>query len=120
MAQKIGNVERVDLIIRTNATFKLTLSYQDPLTGAALPLTGWDVKMQFRDQPGGTLLSTFTTSSGFTIDAPNGVVNLKIQPDTIQAWAFSKGWYDIILTDPILDEDCWLEGVFEVKKGITL
>jgi hypothetical protein len=120
MVAKIGKIERVDLIIRNNATFKLTLTYQDPLTGASLPLTGWDVEMQFRDQAGGTLLATFNTSSGFTIDAPNGVVNFKVQPATIQGWTFSKGWYDIVMTDPSSDTDCWLEGVFEVTRGVTL
>jgi hypothetical protein len=117
---KIGSVERVDLVIRNNATFKLTLTHTDPVTGAVVPLTGWSVQMQFRDQPGGRLLDTFTSGTGFTIDEPNGRVDFKVQPVTIQSWTFKSGWYDVKMTEPGGDQDVWLEGKFEVGIGVTV
>jgi hypothetical protein len=117
---KIGSVEKLDLIIRNNATFKLTVSYTDPVTGAVLPLTGWTVQMQFRDAPGGRLLQTFTVGTGFTIDAPNGRVDFKVQPSTIQSWNFRTGVYDIRMTEPGGDKDVWVEGKFEVSMGVTV
>ena len=115
----IGKVERVDFIIRKNATFKMTFNYNDPSTGEAISIAGWDVDMEFRDVPGGTLLASFSTSNGFTIDGANGRVNLKIQPATIAAWTFNSGWYDIRMTDTLGDKDVWAEGKFEVKAGVT-
>jgi hypothetical protein len=117
---KVGEIERCDFIIRNNATFKLVLTYEDPITGAVIPLTGWDVKMQMRDLPGGSILETFTTSNGFTIDGVNGKVTLVVQPAAIQAWTFKSGWYDVVMTEPGGDKDCWLEGKFEVNTGVTL
>lgn len=120
MAQKVGRIDRVDLMIRNNATLKLRLTYTDPVTGDALNLTGWDADIQFRSGPGGTLLATFGVGSGITIDAVNGIIDLKIQPSTIQAWTFNSGWYDVVVTEPNNDKDCWLEGAFEVIKGVTV
>lgn len=116
----IGSIARHNLIIRNNATFKLTLRYTDPVTGAPLALTGWSVLMQFRDGPGGKLLDSFTTGTGFTIDQPNGIVNFKVQPGEIQAWAFKSGWFDIVMTEPGGDKDCWLEGKFDIVQGVTI
>jgi hypothetical protein len=115
----IGKVERVDFIIRKNATFKMTFNYNNPSTGAAINITGWDVDMEFRDAPGGALLASFSVGDGFTIDGPNGQVNLKIQPAEIATWTFNSGWYDIRMTDTIGDKDVWAEGKFEVKAGVT-
>jgi hypothetical protein len=115
----IGKVERVDFIIRKNATFKMTFNYNDPSTGAAIPITGWDVDMEFRDAPGGNLLASFSVGDGFTIDGPNGRVDFKVQPSEIATWTFNSGWYDIRMTDTIGDKDVWAEGKFEVKPGVT-
>lgn len=115
----IGKIERLDFIIRDNATFKLSLTYQDPATGDVISLAGWDIDMQFRDRVGGNVLATFDTTNGFTIDAPNGAVLFKLQPTEIQAFPFNKGVYDIRVTDTIGDKDVWLEGTFEIAKGAT-
>ena len=115
---KYGAVERRDVEIRDNATFTMPFIIKD-FSGAVVTLNGWTAKIQFRDVRGGTALATFTVGSGISIDGPNGKVQLKIQPATIQGWNFTSGWYDVLLTDTSSDKFCYTEGTFTVVKGFT-
>lgn len=89
--------------------------------GTAKDLTGCQIKMQIRDQEGGSVLwGTWTNGTGFTLDAANGAWSLTITNNESSLWDYSKGVYDIVVTWPDTKTDAILDGVVTLSRGVTV
>jgi hypothetical protein len=111
---------RKDITLRKNASFRLDTQWLNQ-DGSAKDLTGCSVKMQIRNEPGGSSLhGTWTVGSGFTLDAANGTFALLIPQATISAYDFTSAAYDIVVTWPDTSKDTVLYGLVALEKGVTL
>lgn len=114
----VGKTERVDLIIKDNATFKLGFYIKDPVTKQPIPLAGWAVLSQFREEVDGDIVDEFSDNDGFTIDENAGYVELTISPTRISAWEARSGVWDIQFSVGS-EKNVYIGGAFEVEAGVT-
>jgi hypothetical protein len=66
--------------------------------GDEVDVEGWTVDAKIRTRPGGTVLYTFPTDY-VSIDS-SGTVTVTIPAPVSKAWAFTAGWYRVVITDP--------------------
>lgn len=59
---------------------------------------GWTVDAKIRNRPGGTVLYTFPVDY-VSIDS-SGTVTVTIPAPISASWAFTSGWYRVVITDP--------------------
>lgn len=88
---------RVELYIHQGETYHHNWQYRDPITKAPINLTGYIARLQMRAAPSAvTVLYEATTANGvITLDAPLGLVKLKIPAVSNSAWTFFAAGYDL-------------------------
>jgi hypothetical protein len=70
--------------------------------GDEFDVTGWDVDVKFKTNPGGTELYDFP-SDGISID--DDVITLTLPAVESSEWDFFIGWYRVEITDPDSEDD---------------
>jgi hypothetical protein len=93
-------------------TFKQT-DFQINVNDVALNLTGADVKMQLRKEPGGVVALEVPIT---IFDAVNGEFCIDEQIIDIQACSYR---YDIQITQASGEVDTWISGLFTITDDIT-
>lgn len=61
-------------------------------------ITGWTIDARIRTRPGGAVLHTFPADH--TVIDGDGRVVCTIPAPVSAAWAWTSGWYRIVVTDP--------------------
>lgn len=94
---------RYDFAIEQGSTFRLSLVYKDS-TKTVVNLTDWCARLTWKNNKGNTyqFLSTNTdyNSYKFTIDGPNGRIDLIIPAATTNQYLFNNAKYDLELLSP--------------------
>lgn len=110
---------REDLQMRTNETFILHLEYTDP-NDLPIDLTGYTVRMQVRNKPGGTVILDSDDAGGSTvIDGPMGQIDVAFSLPTMLAVTADQGVYDVAMTAADGRVDVLVEGTVKFVEGIT-
>lgn len=77
-----------------------------------LSITGWVVDAVVKDQPGGTVLHTFTTDEAM----PDGSrVKLTLDETVTAAFTFRRAWYRVKVVDPVNGPVRLVQGPFVVS-----
>lgn len=111
-----------NLLINKKASFKepLTLySTYDSVakTGTPIDLTGATVVSKVKAKAGDTaVLVTFTCT---VVDGPNGKITLGLTDSQTSSLAFTKGLYDVLVTDSTGFVTRYLEGNVVVSANIS-
>ena len=94
---------RYDFAIEQGSTFRLSLVYKDS-TKTIVDLTDWCARLTWKNNKGNTyqFLSTNVDYSSykFTIDGPNGRIDLVIPATTTNQYLFNNAKYDLELLSP--------------------
>jgi len=105
-----------------NVTFSFIVEYKDD-NGLPIDLTGSTVKMQVRDQKGGSKLA-FTLNSpstgGITVTPLLGKLSIKMTPTQTNKLFYPKSSYDIMITDSNLNKTKLLEGFLTLNRSVTI
>lgn len=94
---------RYDFAIEQGSTFRLSLVYKDS-TKTIVDLTDWCARLTWKNNKGNVyqFLSTNVDYSSykFTIDGPNGRIDLVIPATTTNQYLFNNAKYDLELLSP--------------------
>jgi len=94
---------RYDFAIEQGSTFRLSLIYKDS-TKTIVNLTGWCARLKWKNNKGNMyeFLSTNTDYNNykFTIDGPNGRIDLILPASTTNQYLFNNAKYDLELLSP--------------------
>lgn len=99
---------RYDFAIEQGSTFRLSLVYKDSSKNV-VDLTNWCARLTWKNNKGNNyqFITTNTDYSQykFTIDGPNGKIDLIIPAGTTNQYLFNNAKYDLELMspDPIAD-----------------
>jgi hypothetical protein len=100
---------RYDFAIEQGSTFRLSLVYKNSSKNV-VDLTGWCARLTWKNNKGQTyIFDTNNTNYSlykFSIDAPNGKLDLIIPASVTNSYNFSSAKYDLELQspDPIVAE----------------
>jgi hypothetical protein len=104
------SASKYDFNIEQGSSFRFSLVYKDA-DGNPIDITNWCARLVWTTDKGTT--QTFTSTNvdlnlyKFTIDGPQGRLNLIIPPDTTNSFTFSRAKYDLELHT---DEDLYSGG----------
>lgn len=94
---------RYDFAIEQGSTFRLSLVYKDA-NKDIVNLTGWCARLTWKNNKGNTYQFITTnvdySSYKFTIDGPNGKIDLIIPASTTNQYLFNNAKYDLELLCP--------------------
>jgi hypothetical protein len=87
---------RLDIIIEQGSTFAMNVQALNE-DRSIMNLTGYDARLQVRPTVGSStiLLSASTSDGRITINAPGGMVMVRIGADTTAALTFNDATYDL-------------------------
>lgn len=90
--------DTADLVMRAGADYRATLTWTQPVTKAAVNLTGNSYAAQFRTAPypGGALLATYST---VVTNAAAGQMQLRLSKAQTRALSGKAGVWDLKQTD---------------------
>lgn len=111
-------VPEYKLQIMQGATRTLTLTVLDN-NDNPVSLSGYSAKLEIRDKPGGTLLSSLTSSAGITINAAAGEVIPLWSATVTGAFNFDKANYDCYITSGTGTVTYLLRGEVELIKRVS-
>ena len=105
-----------------NTTFTFQVQYTEDDGITPINLTGSSAKLQVRDTKGGTKLAFTLTSpaSGIVIDAPNGLLTIKMTPTQTNKLFYPKSSYDIMVIDSNGNKIKLLEGFLTLSRSVTI
>lgn len=87
--------DKINLDIPQGETYQHTIHWRDS-AGSTIDLTGYSVRMQFREQIDDTdTLYDSVTEGGVTLDEPNGDILIAIPASITEAWEFRNAVYDL-------------------------
>lgn len=111
----------VKLFIPQGATYRREFVYKDKTTRAALDLTGYTARCQFRASASdATVLYDATTANGkMEIDGATGTVALLVSPTDSDGWTFTSAVYDIELVSPTAEVTRLVQGQVVVDPNVT-
>lgn len=109
-----------DIEIMQGADKTLTLQLTDN-NGNAVSLTSYTAKLEIRDKPGGTLISSLTSSpaAGITITAATGTIVVAWTSAQTVLFAFDTAPYDIFITSGSSVKTCILRGNINLLHRVT-
>lgn len=117
---------RANFVIEQNATFDPVVRLKIKGTDDPVDLTGFTALMQIRktrfDDAVLVQLSTDSLPEDdgtITIDGPNGLLELLIEPAVTAIFDFEYGVYDILLTAPSGRRSRPIEGAITFSPGST-
>lgn len=117
---------RANFVIEQDATFDPVVRLKIKGTDDPVDLTGFTALMQIRktrfDDEVLVQLSTDSLPEDdgtITIDGPNGLLELLIEPDVTAGFDFEYGVYDILLTAPSTRRSRPIEGSITFSPGST-
>ena len=111
---------RKDIEIRDNSSYRLEFQWLNR-DGTPKDISGSQVKMQIRNEPGGeTLHGTWTNGNGFVFDGPSGSIALTIPKSATSVFNFNTATYDIAITWPDTSTDVILYGDVAMVRGVTV
>lgn len=70
---------------------------------APVDVEGWTIDAKIRTRPGGIVLYAFPADY-VSIDSA-GIVTVTVPAPVSKAWAFTNGWYRVVITDPASSAD---------------
>jgi hypothetical protein len=115
-----GSPAGLNLTVNQGATFSMTFTWLQDDGMTPVNLTGFTAEMQVREQAGGTLLTTFTTTDGsITLGGTAGTIVLLASATTTGGWQWDGGYYDLHLTDGFGEVTTLLAGLLNVIPAIT-
>lgn len=76
---------------------------------------GFTALLEIRDAPDGNVIYTLSTANSRIELGDDGSIDLLIEPEDTQDFAWRLGYYDLILTGPDLISDPLLWGTFVVR-----
>jgi len=104
---------------KTGTTWLFALRILDD-NGAVRDITGYNVKMQIRDRPGGAVHATLSTDNGaITVSGTLGQIIVTQTPAQTAAYTFRKAEYDMMITSPDDTATCILQGEVVAEQRIT-
>ena len=108
----------VNYKITQGDSFELQLTYRDE-DDNAIDLTGYQILIEVRDKPGGSILSAVCTiGDGILIPSPaNGVIDINISPRKTSLFNYPRASYQIQGTDQYGNKVTFLQGWFQVNAG---
>lgn len=100
-------------------TVDLLLTWKDS-AGDPIDLTGWSAAMQVRTEPRGTVLADLSSGNGkITLGGAVGTIRLLVAATETAGWTWSRGRYDLLLTNPAGQRTRLLQGMATLSEGIT-
>ena len=90
---------KFDIPIEQGATFEMTLTYADSV-GVPINLTGYSAEMQVREEVGGRVLATASTSNGSIVLSSGGQVVITLAAAQTSLIGAIVGVYDLFLKSP--------------------
>jgi len=116
MEQKNYNIVQGD-------SWSLNLKYVDS-SGSAVPLIGYSVLMQVKNEPGGRILcasasvnSTSASGTGIIVDRANGIIDISLTPTQTKSFTYPQSAYQIRI-DNGLNVETLQKGWFIVDAGV--
>lgn len=110
-----------NITIEKGATFRMTIRWVDSL-GVAIPLTGYIARMHVRltvDAADPPLLNLTSGGGEITIDAPNGILTIKVSATVTAGLTFTDGVYDLEVESPTGEVDRLVQGSVLVSPEVT-
>jgi DUF4097 and DUF4098 domain-containing protein YvlB len=108
-----------DYIIEKEAAFKPRLIWLDR-NFKPIDLTGWSAKLQVRETiAGSVVLEASTTNGRIVLGTVNGVIQIDVPVDVVNALTFTQGIYDLRLTNALAVPIRFIEGRITVSPGVT-
>jgi len=106
-----------DAVMYANEDYRLNLTLKDS-TGAAMNLTGYSYKAQFRQQPA-PAGAVYATYSATVSNAATGAVTVKLSKSQTSALSGLTGFWDLQQTDSGGSISYLLSGRAVVKTTVT-
>lgn len=108
-----------NLTINQGSRFRYSLYVKE--NGAVLNLTGYTARMQIRKtQDSDTVLASYTTADGnLVINAPQGVVQIRVPSSETEAYTWEAGVYDLEIVDGSNDATRVMQGWVKVSPQVT-
>lgn len=110
-------MESVNFKIIQGDSFVLSAFYKDS-DNNPINLSGYTAEFQVKDQPGGKVVcATATTSSGISIDAPNGKITVTLTSTQTKKFTIPRAAYQLQIDSGTIKTTI-ATGWFEVEKGL--
>ena len=99
-------------------SFELQLEYQDEDKNP-IDITGYTIRMEIKDKPGGRILSAICTEGdGIIISDPTtGIMEITVSPEKTRKFNYPRASYQIQGTDQYGENVTFLQGWFLVNAG---
>jgi len=109
-----------DILVEQGATYTQNLVWKDG-SAAAIDLTGYTARMQFRRTKSATtaLLSATTENGYITLGGTAGTIDIEIPDDITAALTVTRAVYDLELISSTGVVTRLIEGDVEISKEVT-
>jgi hypothetical protein len=115
------DAKRVDFDFDQGADISISTQIYDD-NGVVLDITGYHAKIDIRDRAGGELYDSFSDQGGspeITITGASGLVVLNISHTVSAAYLWTRGVYDLQLTDGSGNISYPYFGDFNLRSRVT-
>lgn len=112
----------MNLLIEQGATFRARLTVRNKATGAVVDLTGYQVRMQFRQEVVSTtplLDLDNATKGGITVTPLGGQIDILVTATQTAALTVSSAVYDMEIESPLGEVWRIIQGRAEISKEVT-
>lgn len=105
--------------LEQKVTFHRLLTYKDA-RGFPVDLTGYEARMQIRDQAGEVVATLTDTNGGIVLGGPEGTIQLNISETETSLMTFATALYDLKLIAPDGMSMRLLQGKVTLSIGQTV
>jgi hypothetical protein len=103
------------LVTKQNSTLEMTIQVYAADGVTPLDISGWTAKMEIRKSKDSTstlLAGPFSTNPGgfITVSGPFGQVLVDVPDETVDAFTWVVGYWDLYVTDPSGKKYCLAQG----------
>ncbi len=107
-----------NISVKQGSTFATALYYKDD-NGVAIDLTGYTAQMQVREENTNVVILDLTTTSGITITAAEGKIDIAITAAQSAILEVQNAKYDLLIKSSSGTVTYLLEGDFVVTPRVT-
>lgn len=110
----------VNFKVTQGDTFEIIVTYNDS-NGDPVPLNGYTVSSQVRDDFGGKILcASCTIGDGISVDEENGVITLSYSPSKTQKFTVPRAAIQLQVTSPIGKKSTLIYSYIHVDKAAII